>query len=56
MLTIRMKLCYLHGHQGRLPEFQEIFFVKNCRFLPHVALVMVHKELEDNKHIICGMS
>lgn len=53
MLAIRMRLCYWHVHQGRLPEFQDSFFVKkNCRFLAHVAIVMVYKEFEDDKHII----
>jgi hypothetical protein len=53
MLKIRTRLCYWYGHQGKLSEFLDSFFVKNCRFLAHVALVMVYKELEDDKHIIC---
>jgi len=53
MLAIRMRLCYWHGHQGRLHEYLDSFFVKNCRFLAHVALMMFYKELEDDKHIIC---
>lgn len=53
MLAIRMRLCYWHGHQGRSPEFIDSFFVKNCRFLAHVALLMVYKELKDDKNIIC---
>jgi hypothetical protein len=53
MLSVRMRSSYWQGRQGRLPEFLDSFFVKKCHFLAHVAFVMVYKELEDDKHIIC---